>query len=118
MTLASMVPAAVKRATRMPSNELVSLKRAGGMEETLAGVKISPKARKTFESLHPFLSDGAKQEQDVLSHAQIARPALKRLVDLGLLEMRREVKLPEPHPVGAREAGDGNPRPVAAELVL
>ena len=101
-TLSSMVPAAVKRGTRMPSNVLVSLAdAAGSVEQALADRKISPKARAVFEKLHLFLREGAKSEQEVLAHAQIARPMLKRLADSGLLELRRQVKLPEHPPIGA-----------------
>ncbi|HVT83250.1 MAG TPA: primosomal protein N' [Phycisphaerae bacterium] len=108
MTLASMVPAAVKRATRIPSNLLISLAQpVATIEAALAAKKISPRSRAVFEKIHPFLRDGARTEQDVLTHAQIARPLLKRLMDLGFLTAVRQIKLPEPHPIGAHtEAAD------------
>jgi primosomal protein N' (replication factor Y) len=102
MTLATMVPAAVKRGTRLPANILVSLTDATrGPAEQLAGKKLSSRTRGIFEKLFPLLQGGAKREQEVLSHAQIARPALKRLLDLALLTARREIKLPEHAPIGA-----------------
>ncbi len=111
MTLATMVPAAVKRGTRLPVNTLISLAEGGkSVEEMLAGKKVSPKALATFATLHAFLTGGAKHEQEVLTHAQIARPALKRLLDLGLLAAQRSIKLPEPHPTGAKSELIADPK--------
>jgi primosomal protein N' (replication factor Y) len=101
MTLASMVPAAVKRATRIPANLLLSLLDTRPVEEQLADKKVSPRTRKLFETLHAFLLAGPKPEHEVMSHAQVARPALKRLQALNLLKAEREIKLPEHAPIGA-----------------
>jgi primosomal protein N' (replication factor Y) (superfamily II helicase) len=102
MTIATMVPAAVKRGTRLPALTLISLAEpAKSAVDTLAGQKLSPKSKAAFETLHAFLQAGPKNEQEALSHAQISRPALKRLLDVGLLQATRQIKLPEPHPTGA-----------------
>jgi primosomal protein N' (replication factor Y) len=101
MTLATMVPAAVKRGTRLPANIMISLPPGQSPSELLAGKKLSSRTRAIFEKIHPLLEAGSRREQEVLSHAQIARPALKRLLDLHLLTARREIKLPEHAPIGA-----------------
>jgi primosomal protein N' (replication factor Y) len=102
MTLASMVPAAVKRAARLPANVLISLVRPDtAPADQLAGLKLAPRTRKVFEALHPFLQAGPKAEHEVMAHAQIARPMLKRLLSLNLLRAQREIKLPDHAPVGA-----------------
>ena len=72
MTIASMVPAAVKRGTRLPVNVLVSLAAgagaAGTAEEAIAAAGVeSPKGRAAFAALHEILRDGEKTEQEVLS---------------------------------------------------
>ena len=102
MTLATMVPAAVKRATRLPANLIIHLADPARLPaDQLQNLKISPKTRTIFEQLHFFLSDGPKPEHEVLSHANIARPMLKRLLALNLLRMERKIKLPEHLPPGA-----------------
>ncbi len=117
MTLASMVPAAVKRAARIPSNLLISLAQpTESIDQAAARVKLSPRSRKIFEQLHPFLKDGAKMEQEVLTHAQMARPMLKRLMELGLLSATRQIKLPEPHPIGAQTQEIENKKPKIENL--
>ncbi len=112
MTIASMVPAAVKRGVRLPVKVTVRLSddaQNASPDEALRqaqeklGKKISPRARATFEKLHPFLGGEEKPEEDALSHADISRPALKRLADSGLLVLRREIELPDHAPTGARE---------------
>jgi primosomal protein N' (replication factor Y) len=112
MTIATMVPAAVKRGTRLPALTLISLANPGlDPAAALEGKKFSPKTKAHFLALHAFLQAGPKNEQEALSHAQIARPALKRLLDLGLLQATRQIKLPDPHPTGASpdqiENGEG-----------
>jgi primosomal protein N' (replication factor Y) len=102
MTLSTMVPAAVKRATRLPATILISLTDpTTPPADQLAARKISPATRKLFTLLHPYLAAGPKSEQDVLTHAQIARPALKRLLTQNLLKAEREIKLPSPSLIGA-----------------
>jgi primosomal protein N' (replication factor Y) len=104
MTLGTMVPAAVKKAAKLPANLTIHLAdRATPVEEQLAKIKISPKTRKIFEQLHFFLSDGGKPEHEVLTHANIARPALKRLISLGLVRIERVARLPEHPPIGASD---------------
>jgi len=118
MTLASMIPAAVKRAARIPSTVLVSLTNTTlSPAEVFAGKKISPRTRKIFETLHPLLAAGEKTEQEVLTHASIGKPMFKRLLDLQLLEARRQIKLPEPHPTGAH-LENAIAKPPPAELTL
>ena len=105
MTIASMVPAAVKRGTRLPANVMVSLTaRAAGKTpaEALNGIKMSPKGRAAFEKLHAVLADGEKTEQDVLSAAELSRPTVKRLAAMGLVDIRRQIRLPDHGPVGAK----------------
>ncbi len=112
MTLATMVPAAVKRGSRLPANVMVSLADGTrGVSEQLEGVKISPRAREVFERVYGFLrgagsegAAGARAEHEVLSQAKIGRPILKRLVEMKLLRMEREIKLPEHEPIGAAAA--------------
>ncbi len=102
MTLATMVPAAVKRGTRLPANTLISVADATtGISEQLARIKVSPRTRKVFEQLYAFLLAAPKSELETLTHAQIARPMLKRLLTLNLLRAEREIKLPEPALIGA-----------------
>ncbi len=101
-TLATMVPAAVKKATRLPANLTIHLTDpATPPEQQFEGKKISPKTKKIFQQLHFFLSEGPKPEHEVLQHAQIARPMLKRLLSLNLLRMERDLKLPDAHILGA-----------------
>lgn len=77
-TLATMVPAAVKKATRLPANLTIHLTDpTTPPEQQFEGKKISPKTKKIFQQLHFFLSEGPKPEHEVLQHAQIARPMLK-----------------------------------------
>ena len=71
MTIATMVPAAVKRGVRLPSNVMITLAEPGrSVEETLAGsggaLKLSPRAKAVFLQVHDFLKEGEKSEQDVL----------------------------------------------------
>jgi primosomal protein N' (replication factor Y) len=104
MTLATMVPAAVKRGTRLPANLMIRLARPEvSAEEQLKGVKVSPKSKKIFEKIHFFLSDApeGKAEHEVMAHAEIARAVIKRLLSLKLIVAERVVKLPEATPVGA-----------------
>src|ERR1035437_9186280 len=92
MTLATMVPAAVKRNARLPANLLIHLvDKVRPAAEQVENLKVSPKTKKIFEQLHFFLNDGAKAEHEVLQHAEIARPMLKRLLALNLLRMPREL---------------------------
>ncbi|MGN6368768.1 MAG: replication restart helicase PriA [Phycisphaerae bacterium] len=103
-TLATMVPAAVKKATRLPANLIIHLTdRTATAQEQFEGKKISPRTKKVFEQLHFFLADSpdGKPEHEVLQHAQIARPMLKRLIQLGLLRTEKDIKLPDAHILGA-----------------
>lgn len=113
MTLATMVPAAVKKATRLPTNVKLALAVQGqSVEEMLAGRKVSPRSRKIFETLHAFLADGPRSEIEAITHAAVGKPMVKRLMDLGLLRSEREIALPEAAVIGA------DVLPGAAELEL
>jgi primosomal protein N' (replication factor Y) len=110
MTLATMVPAAVKKATRLPTNVKVGLAAEGrGVEEMISGKKISPRSRRVFEKLHAFLAGGPRSEIEVMSHAGIGKPMVKRLMDVGLLKAEREIALPEVAVIGADVAGGVGP---------
>jgi primosomal protein N' (replication factor Y) len=112
MTLATMVPAAVKRATRLPATLLITLADPSTPPaDQLATRKASPKTRKLFEQLYPYLQPGPKTEQEVLTHAEIARPALKRLLAQNLLRAEREIKLPDPALIGADLQSIENQKP-------
>ena len=101
-TLATMVPAAVKKATRLPANLTIHLTDpTTPPEQQFEGKKVSPKTKKIFQQLHFFLADGPKPEHEVLTHAQIARPMLKRLLQLNLLRMEKDIKLPDANILGA-----------------
>ncbi|HUO07522.1 MAG TPA: primosomal protein N', partial [Phycisphaerae bacterium] len=101
-TLATMVPAAVKKATRLPANLTIHLTDpTTPPEQQFENKKISPKTKKVFQQLHFFLAEGPKPEHEVLTHAQIARPMLKRLLSLNLLRMERNLQLPDAHILGA-----------------
>ncbi|HVS71101.1 MAG TPA: primosomal protein N' [Phycisphaerae bacterium] len=102
MTLSTMVPAAVKKATRLPMKVTLSLAAPEKtVEDTLEGVKISAKSKAAFAALHEYLRQGPRAELDAMAHAQIGRPLLKRLLALGLIAAQREAKLPEAAVVGA-----------------
>ena len=101
-TLATMVPAAVKKATRLPANLSIHLADPNTpAEEQFGGKQLSPKTKKIFQQLHFLLQEGPKPEHEVLTQAQIARPMLKRLLALNLLRMERDLKLPDAHILGA-----------------
>jgi primosomal protein N' (replication factor Y) len=112
MTLATMVPAAVKKATRLPTNVKVGLAEGGkSAEEMAAGKKVSPRTKKVFGELHGLLSAGPQSEMAVMTQAGIGKPMVKRLIDLGLLKAEREIALPEAAVIGADVAAGGGLAP-------
>ncbi|HVX85270.1 MAG TPA: primosomal protein N' [Phycisphaerae bacterium] len=106
MTLSTMVPAAVKKAARLPMKVTVSLAAVEKtVEEALEGLKVSAKSKAAFGALHGYLREGPRAELDAMAHAEVGRPMLKRLMALGLIKAEREVKLPEAAVVGADIGG-------------
>ncbi len=106
MTLATMVPAAVKRGSRLPMNVKYGLADgAKSVAELLEEVKISPKTRGVFEKVYGFLKDGSRAEHELMEFAGIGRPMLKLLVGLGLLVIEREIRLPDARVIGADVEG-------------
>jgi primosomal protein N' (replication factor Y) (superfamily II helicase) len=94
-TLAAMVPAAVKRAARLPQRVLIHLTDAARDRELfLAAVKLSPKSKTVYEKLLGLLTDGAVREQDVLTGAGISRPVLKRMLEKGVIRVEHQIEWP------------------------
>jgi len=99
MTLATMVPAAVKRGTKLPAHIMVHL--APNAAELAAATKLSPKSRALFEKLRDCLASGPRKEADLLESCATTRPALKRMVAKGLLKLERQLAFPLPDEVPA-----------------
>lgn len=96
LCLATMVPAAVKKAVRLPSLMLVHLAEAANDPEAfLAHTKLTPKARQLYERLRPLLANGPLPEAEVLEKLEIGRPMLRRLLDQGVVRLERQVRFPE-----------------------
>ncbi len=92
MTLATMVPAAVKKATRMPTFVKVSL---ATRPADAPAPKLSPQSRKAAEALSQLLAAGPLTQVQLLEHG-FKQPMIKRLTDAGILNMHREMELPAP----------------------
>lgn len=92
VTLATMVPAAVKRATRMPAEMLVHLTPAATADPLPD--KLSPQAKKLLAQLAELLASGPKKELELLTELSISRAPLKRLADKGLLRLERQITWP------------------------
>ncbi len=101
-TLASMVPAAVKRATRIPALLKIALAdTVTPLAQQIAAAKLSSKAQARFAAIHAILLPGPQDEAALLAQAQMSRPTLRLFADLHLITITREIKLPEHPPVGA-----------------
>jgi len=97
VTLATMVPAAVKRATRLPQRVLVHLTEAARDPAVfLAGIKLAPRGKALYATLREYLRDGPRGELDVLAHAGMAKPMLRRLLEKGILRLERQIEWPAP----------------------
>ncbi len=95
VTLSTMVPAAVKRATRLPQRVLIHLTDAARDRELfLSAVKLSPKTKKLYDTLLEYLKDGPHKEQEVLTHAGTAKPTLRRLMEKGIVRIERQIQWP------------------------
>lgn len=92
LTLATMVPAAVKRAVRMPTLVKISL---APKNENAPPPKLSAQSRKAADAISSLLSAGPMTEAQLLTHG-FKRPMIKRLMEAGILNMEREMELPAP----------------------
>ncbi len=108
LVLAGMVPAAVKRAVRTPTNAMVSLAHPGqSVEESTATVKLSPRARKAFAAVHAALASGEQTELQVMAAARITRSMMRKFIDLQLVIPRKQLQMPLI--TGAEATGNGPP---------
>lgn len=92
MTLATMVPAAVKKAIRTPTLVKVSL---AARDAGAPLPRLSAPSRKAAETITPLLAAGPLTEAQLLEHG-FKRPMIKRLTDAGILNIQREMELPAP----------------------
>jgi primosomal protein N' (replication factor Y) len=108
LTLSTMVPAAVKRATRIPAEMLVS----GGAKKSddagKDGAELSARAKKSLAKILEFLGGGSRSERDVLESLEISRPTLRKLADGGFLKMERHLRNPAAAETAARALSAGH----------
>ncbi len=96
VTLSCMVPAAVKRNTRLPTRLLLHLKaEARDVETFSANIKLSPKARQAYGAVAQCLRDGPREEAAVMAATQLARPMLRRLAEKGIVRFEKQIVFPE-----------------------
>jgi primosomal protein N' (replication factor Y) len=117
VTLSTMVPAAVKRAARLPQRVVIHLTdSARDRDMYLSTMKFSPKSKAVYEKLLTLLRDGAALQQDVMTAAAISKPVLKRMLEKGVIRLEHQIEWPAmegPNPeafgpqVAERPAGPG-----------
>src|SRR5262249_29706953 len=89
LTLSTMVPAAVKRATRIPAEMVVSAASGGSVDE------LSPRTKKTLEKLLAAIENVAKPEKELLEQLGVSRPTLRKLADKGFIKIERQLVNPD-----------------------
>ena len=100
MTLATMVPSAVKRAVRAPTNAMVSLAEVGKSAEELVagklvgGKKVSARAVKALEQIVEVLQGGEKTELELLAAARVKHTMVRKFVEMGVLVPRKQLQMP------------------------
>ena len=92
MVLATMVPAAVKKAVRLPVQMMVH--RAGGSDGAARLEALSAKARKTWPRIAEALAAGPREERALLGSLEVTRAMLRKFVDAGLARIERVVEAP------------------------
>jgi primosomal protein N' (replication factor Y) len=96
MTLAAMVPAAVKRAARLPQRQLLNLTTPGEpLADLLARIKLSAPAKKALTLLHPALLAAPVELQTAMQTANCSKGIIQRLITQTVLTSRREILFPQ-----------------------
>ncbi len=119
--LGTMVPAAVKRHTRIPREIFVALAfKPEEIPTALSRAALSSRSNKAFHLVMPPLLQQALPPSQLLEKSGITRHMLKRLVQAGLLALEKRIILPQTAGLALAiprdAAGEAATRPVAPAL--
>ena len=114
MVLSTIVPAAVKRGTRIPAEMVVSWLDTALVAEGTP--PLSKRGQAAAEAVQTLLAGGTRSEKEVLAEAAISRPLLRKLADRGLVRLeRRLIEPPAATVVGADLNGGTGQHVLSAE---